>query len=97
MMRNLNHFREIELIYQTQVKKKLRALTQIKGNDTYLPVSSIINLPAATTYLHEFLYPYQFNEDQINDILQSLGETGKIFYSEKYRIVLDRKILFLLL
>lgn len=91
MMRNLNHFREIELIYQTQVKKKLRALTQIKGNDTYLPVSSIINLPGATTYLHEFLYPYQFNEDQINDILQSLGETGKIFYSEKYRIVLDRK------
>lgn len=91
MMRNLNHFNEIEIIYNTQIKKKLNSLIQIKGNDFYLPVSSILHLPAATTYLHEFLHPYQFNEDQINTILQSLGETGKVFYSEKYRIVLDRK------
>ncbi len=91
MMRNLNHFKEVEIIYRAQVKKKLNSLIQVKGNDTYLPVPSILNLPAAATYLHEFLHSYQFNEDQIHSILQSLGETGKIFYSEHYRIVLDRK------
>ncbi len=91
MMRNLKHFKEIAIIYNTQIKKKLNSLIQIKGNDTYLPVSSILHLPGAATYLHEFLHPYQFNEDQINTILQSLGETGKVFYTDKYRIVLDRK------
>ncbi len=91
MARNIKHLKEIAIIYQEQVKKKLSSLKQIKGNDIYLSVPAILNLPAAATYLHEFLHPFKFNEDQIHSILLCLGETGKVFYSENYRVVLDRK------
>ena len=95
MLKNIHHFQEIEVIYREQVRKKLSAILQVKGHDIYCSVAALKNLPAASTYLYEFLQPYQFNEDQIHQILACLGETGKVFYSTDHRVVLDRKNLIL--
>lgn len=93
MQKNINHFQEAFLIYDEQTKKKIFKLRRKVGKDIYLPIAALTQLSAAATYLHEFLFPYGFNSDQIFQIMNCFGSTGKEFYSNAWRVIVDRKFL----
>ncbi len=92
---NIKHFNDIAIIYKEQITKKLKTISFQKADDTYLPIARFVHLKGATTYLFEFLHPYGFNSAQITQIFNTLGETGKVFLSQDYRVILDTKHLIL--
>ncbi|MFI5173028.1 MAG: tRNA lysidine(34) synthetase TilS [Chitinophagales bacterium] len=96
MAKSIKHFHEAEIIFNEQIKKKLSKLVKISGNDIYYPVAALKLLPATSTYLHELLYPFGFNEDQIGQIISCFGTSGKMFYSKNRRVIIDRKNMIIL-
>ncbi len=92
---NLQHFEESSAIVQQQIDRKLKKLIIHRGTNQYIPINSLIHLDAVNTYLHNYLSPHGFNADQINQIISCFGKSGKSFYSDTNRVIVDRKYLIL--
>lgn len=89
--KNSRHFAETELLFSEQVNRKLRKIIIQKHNDRYIPIATLKNLPAVSTYLHELLFQYGFNSDQVEQMIGCFNESGKVFYSNTHRVIIDRK------
>ena len=89
--KNILHIEEAHIIYQEQVRMKLNKLIKVDGNNQMVSIPSILQLKSCKTYMHEFLFHYGFNEDQIQQIITSLKNPGKVFYSATHRVIIDRK------
>ena len=78
---------EVEKIYNyfIDVNKK-----QILRNNS-ISISALKKSPFASVLLYEILKKYQFNSDVTEQVFNSLdSESGKQFFSPKYRLVKDR-------
>ncbi|RLD60716.1 MAG: tRNA lysidine(34) synthetase TilS, partial [Bacteroidetes bacterium] len=74
-------FNDVEKIYRSSIEeKKLKILT--KENDKILiNIKELKKLNPLKTYLYEFLKPYNFQSQNITDIIKSLDSiSGKQFY-----------------
>ncbi|MFZ1635100.1 MAG: tRNA lysidine(34) synthetase TilS [Chitinophagales bacterium] len=95
MQQNILNFEGAYRIYADAVKKRLFKLIQHKGADRYIPIAALGDRVTALTLLHELLSPNGFNNAQITQLYDAFGNTGKIFYSESHRVLIDRKFLIL--
>lgn len=93
MSANIAHFKGAYTFYKKAVDKKLNKIIINKGADIFIPIGAFGNKQDAAMLLFELLYPKGFNSEQITQIVSSLGNTGKHFLSDKYRVLLDRKFL----
>ena len=88
---NIKHIRDVEHIYKKEIENKRKKIVkQEKGNDT-ISIEKLKKLSPISTYLFEFLKPYNFNSTVVNEIIESLNaESGKQFFSETHRLIKDR-------
>lgn len=78
----------VESIYNSFIDKA----AQHVFFDNRINIDLLLNEELPETILFEILYKYEFTPDTIRNIYASAFEqSGKIFYSEQYRLIKDRK------
>ncbi len=88
---DLKHLSKVNLIYQAAIEKKRKKIVKEKNNTFFISIEPLIKLIPVVTYLYEFIKPFGFNGAQASEITGQLkGESGKLFFSEKYRLLKDR-------
>lgn len=93
---NIQHLRDVEQIYKKEIENKRSKLIKQEKNSFIISISQLKKLTPLSTYLFEFLKPYNFNAAVVNEIIESLDATsGKQFFSETHRLIKDRDLLIL--
>ena len=94
--RNLEHFRELEVLLQLKVAEVREALFVHTPNEIHLPLTGIKSLEPKRLLLFNLLQQYGFNKTAVDDIIASLDKhPGRVFESAGYTLVLDRDKLIL--
>jgi len=89
---NASYLRDVESIYYQCISTIAKKIFDGKQID----IDALLNTEKPNTILFEILRHYGFNSPVINEIVVSLKDIpGKVFYSENYRLVKDRKFLLL--
>jgi len=88
---NIMHWEDGNKIYQKQIDLLRKRLIVKTSYEIYISIKKIQNQIAAKTILFEMLTPFGFRKDQIASIMMSFDSiSGKMFYSESYRLLKDR-------
>ncbi len=94
MLRNLDILSDIEKIYLDSIKNHRQKCISENGNFIKINIKNLLQTPAPKTFLYEFLRPYKFNSAVISDMFKNLnGQSGKLFYAENHRALIDRNTL----
>lgn len=89
MSSNLKQVENIYLSYMDKAKKKVFSNNKIN-------IAKLLQQKEPKTILFEILFSYGFNSDTVDNIFDSIeAQSGKIFYSEKYRLIKDREFFIL--
>ncbi|MES2286778.1 MAG: tRNA lysidine(34) synthetase TilS [Bacteroidota bacterium] len=92
--KTINHLREVELIYKKDIETKRSKIVKQEKNNILISIKQLKKLQAITTYLYEFLKPYNYNTSTVEEIISTLdGESGKQFFSNSHRLIKDRELL----
>lgn len=92
---SMSHIQEGYAIYQSAIESARNECCQIQDNGFVIREDVLMQQERPQTLLFEFLYPYGFNPDVIQQILNSFSsQSGKRFESETYIAVHDRNRLF---
>jgi tRNA(Ile)-lysidine synthase len=90
----IQRIKQIENIFQKLVKEKQEEIQSIEGNIIKFNISKLLQIENNEIFLYEFLKPFGFSGDIIQQILKSLkAESGRQFMSDSYRILKDREYL----
>ncbi|MEA3505295.1 MAG: tRNA lysidine(34) synthetase TilS [Bacteroidota bacterium] len=93
---NIARFRETEMLLNSFIEEKKNSIVSEKDGAKYIEIESLINISGKKTFLFQILKQYGFNYDVVSNVIDSINkESGKIFYSAKYRLVRDRDFLVL--
>lgn len=92
IIRTAEHLSQVENIYSCYVNE-IRSKVL---NNNEIDIQKLLNCTEPQAILFELLYSYGFNSATIEQIFKSLSaQSGKIFYSEKYKVIKDRYTLIL--
>ena len=92
LSRTADHLSAAETIYLS-VLERARQELWIKDK---LSIEKLMQYPSPETILYELLQPFGFSRQVASDVFRSVeGESGKVFYSDSYRLVKDREYLLL--
>lgn len=89
MLKNIERLKAVQTIYENDIELKNKIFEDNNGR-MVINIEDIEQLKPAHIYLYEFLNPYGFNEDSIQNILSGSNETGKKFYSNSHVLLYDR-------
>lgn len=91
---NIQHLRDVELIYKNDIENKRSKIVKKEKNNVFISIEKLKKLKPLSTYLYEFLKPYNFNASTVDEIISAIdGVSGKQFLSASHRLVKDRKFL----
>lgn len=92
IIRTAEHLSQVENIYSCYVNE-IRSKVL---NNNEIDIQKLLNCAEPQAILFELLYSYGFNSATIEQIFKSLSaQSGKVFYSEKYKVIKDRYTLIL--
>ena len=92
LSRTADHLSAAETIYLSVLE---RARQELWVKDK-LSIEKLMQYPSPETILYELLQPFDFSRQVASDVFRSVeGESGKVFYSDSYRLVKDREYLLL--
>jgi len=81
-------------IYNDAIDKIKNDLIERENETIKIKIASILNHAQPHTILYELVQEYGFNYDNIIQIVEQLNnESGKVFYSNSHRIIIDRDFL----
>jgi|694.fasta_scaffold25944_3 tRNA(Ile)-lysidine synthase len=92
-----NYLAGVEQIYQSYIQRRLKKIVVRDGEYSYkAPSKSFANDTHGINLLYEWLSPYGFNSEQLTTIYSHVRNdaSGKEFIAEKYRLVVDRKYIY---
>ena len=90
LARTADHLGEAEIIFKHVINEARNKVIQ----DNSLSIDALMEFPAPKTILFELLKPYGFTRLVTEDIFSSLDkDSGKLFYSDSYRLLKDRSFL----
>ena len=90
--KNIERFRETEKIYASQIEKERNKIVEIQEDKIVFPIKKLKILDSLSTYLYEFLSPYNFSFHVVEDIVAALDDIpGKQFFSPTHRLIKDRE------
>ncbi len=94
---DMNRLREMEEIYFDSIEEKKQSIFRLDDNDNKrIAINELKKLHPIKSYLFEFLSPYNFNIQTIENIINSFEKTsGKLFFSSSHQILKDRDELIL--
>lgn len=88
---NIERFKEGETLYKQAVDANKKKLLQLKGNEFFIPVLLVQNIPAQQTLLWEILKDFSFSQPQIPEVIKLLTATsGSHIDSQTHRIFKNR-------
>jgi tRNA(Ile)-lysidine synthase len=94
--KNLEHFRELELLLEQRVAEIKAALFTSHGNEIHLPIAGLKTLEPKRLLIFKLLQEYGFNETSVDDLITALDKhSGRVFESAGFKLVLDRDKLIL--
>lgn len=89
-------FTQLETMYEKQMKKSAVQFFLPRVNDIYIPILKLKKTQNASSVLYEYLKNFDFNAEQIEDILAAVdADAGKQFLSSSARIIKDRRFFIL--
>ncbi len=90
--KNIERFRETEKIYAGHIEREKNKIIEIQEDKIVFPIKKLKKSDSLSTYLYEFLYPYNFSFNVIEDIVAALDDiSGKQFFSPTHRLIKDRE------
>ena len=89
MARNLHNLQFAEYIYENSMIEEMVKHTHHTGGMPYFSRKELQRLNFPVDYLYEFLNPFHFNASQVQEIWDC-NQSGKVFYSDSFRVVCDR-------
>lgn len=90
--KNLEHFRDLELLLEQQVAALRGKLFAAREDGIYLPLSELKKLVPQKLLLFKLLQEFGVNETIVEDIIASLGKhAGRTFETPDFRMILDRE------
>jgi len=96
LYQSLERFAGTYKVYEEFIDSYKKLLIKDENGTIIIDISLILKLPDVTTVLYEFLSPYGFNAQVVQQVVYHLNDTsGKKFYSSTYRLVKDRHNLIL--
>jgi tRNA(Ile)-lysidine synthase len=91
MGKNINYLNDISTIFYQDISQTWERVAVRKDNEWHISISELKTLNPLSAFLFEFLKPFHFKGDIINDILNTLDSiSGKQFFSHTHRIIRDR-------
>ncbi len=92
----ITHLKETEAIFDFGIEVLKKNIVEDKGKEYLINILALRASPALATVLFEILKPFQFNNHQVIQILQSIeNQPGSQFYSPSHQLLIDREILIL--
>ena len=80
---------EVAAVYQQAMRE---SLSRVCVSDRIVDIEALKKEVSPSCVLHEWLSPCGFNASQIQNILRSLdGESGRMFYTNDWQLLRDRK------
>ena len=94
IVNDIKYLSDVEFIYRNNIENKRLEIVTKKNNSITILIKKIQKLNPLSTYLFEFLKPYNFNFSIVEEIIKVLdGESGKQFFSPTHRLIKDRECL----
>ncbi len=96
--KNIERLRETEFVFRKVIDEVKHNILKKENNYVKINIEDLLKLSPLHIYVYEILSEYGYNDANINAIVESLNDKnsiGKIFFSEKYRLLRDRKFLFI--
>lgn len=91
MMKNIDRFTQVELLYNQAVGFHKKKLLEERNNEVYIPVNKLRNASPLETIIYEIIRHFGFTSKQTEDVLRLLvSETGRFVYSPSHRILRNR-------
>jgi tRNA(Ile)-lysidine synthase len=93
---SLQHFRDMETLLELRVEELKQELFTENGDEIHIALAGLKKLEPKRLLLFKLLQDYGFNEATITDIIESLDKhAGRVFESDRFRLILDREKLIL--
>jgi len=88
---NIDRLRDVEQLYDFAVQHLKKELCSYNEKETLIiDFEKLITLKSPSSILYEFISPYHFNKDQVEQILKGEHLSGTQFYSKTHRLLIDR-------
>jgi len=94
MAKTLENMAKTEAFIQVEIHKRQTMYFESDGRDIKLPLRVLDSDENAEFWLYELLKPFGFNADTVKNIIsviRSKSNSGKIFFSNKYELIIDRQ------
>lgn len=98
LAKDILRLRETEEVFRSVIDEVKKNIIKNNGNIFEISIEELKKLSPLHIYVYEILSDFGFNESNINAICEALDDnssSGKLFYSDKYRLLRDRKSLFI--
>jgi len=98
LINNISNFKEESHIVNDFILEKVNTIVSIKESEILIEKHLLKKEKYIKTILNYIIKPYGFNSSQIDDITANLKEnkaTGKLFFSEKKTLIIDRDFIFI--
>lgn len=91
VLKNIQRFKETEILYQQSVQLHLKKLLEVKGNEVQIPVLKLLKTIPLASIIFEIIRPYGFTAHQTSEVIALLNsDSGKYTESSTYRIIKNR-------
>lgn len=88
----IGRLREVEHVYHLFFKNLKEVVMRQRGDKIFINKGKLDAAGLNGTILYELLRPFEFNKDQVPQIMQSLGNApGTMFFSPTHRLLIDRE------
>jgi len=95
-LRTIENLHETSQLFQQRLGEIKAAIYSEDEQGAMIHIEKLLNQTPLRTILFELIHPFGFQSEQIQDIIDSLNkESGRKFFSDKYRLVKDREFLFI--
>lgn len=93
---NISRFQEVEWLYEYAVNDLKQKLVTIDDDCWKIDFSGLANEAAKVSILFEWLRPYSFHPDQIEQVFaKNKTQSGRLFLSPSHELLVDRQQLIL--
>ncbi|MCL1868020.1 MAG: tRNA lysidine(34) synthetase TilS [Paludibacter sp.] len=96
ILEEINIFKGIYKTYENAVENIKNQTVEIENNTVKIHIDKLLEQKNPTDILFEIVKNYGFNFTQTENIIAAVSSTsGKTFYSEKHKLITDRKFIFI--
>ncbi|MBC7889835.1 MAG: tRNA lysidine(34) synthetase TilS [Ferruginibacter sp.] len=91
VLKNIQRFRETEILYQQAVQLHKKKLLEQKGGEIHIPVLKLLKTTPLATVVYEIIKDFGFTSHQTEEAIALLkSETGKYIQSATHRVIKNR-------